>query len=450
VAKRLIWLMVTLMLPTGFAVAADYHVATTGSDTTGTGAPESPYATLAKALTLAVAGDTIWMHGGMYTGQRPMYVTQSGTNTAPIRVWAVPGELPVLDFTGETDLEYGWRISGAYWHVKGLKMQHTGKYGIKVYGTGAHHVLLENLVMWANGFTAINVSNGAADNTILNCDAYESYYAPDHGNNGDGFGVKTTVGTGNKLIGCRSWSNSDDGFDFWQANNAVHIENCYAWRNGENIWNDPCFTGNGTGIKLGRDGGAHEVIRCAVWDQVVAGIDLNGNSTGVTVKNCTVVRSQVNYKFTYTNGNADKNVLCNNISYGGTVSIDSRMDQQHNSWNTSGVTITTEDFVNLDPGDLEGSRNVDGSLPTGWPLRLVPGSDGIDSGLEVGLVYSGAAPDFGAFEYGDTNGDNVVNWLDVQRLTTDWLAAGDLTNLDLNGGVNFLDFAVLMQYWTMI
>jgi hypothetical protein len=44
-------------------------------------------------------------------------------------------------------------------------------------------------------------------------------------------------------------------------------------------------------------------------------------------------------------------------------------------------------------------REPDGSLPANGFARLVAGSDLIDKGVDVGLPYTGSAPDLGAFEF---------------------------------------------------
>ncbi len=439
------------------ALGAEYYVATTGSDTTGNGSPGAPYATINKALTLTEAGDTIWVGGGTYLNSRRMSMTVSGTEGAPIRVWAVPGAFPVLDFAGDGANNYGINISGSWWHVKGLKVQHASKGGIRIVkNTGVpQRNTVENCIAWANGNTGINISGtdgvptGPSDNTILNCDSYENYDAITFGQNADGFGAKFTVGAGNKFIGCRAWNNADDGYDCWRADQAVTFEGCYAWSNGVNIWNDPNFEGNGNGFKLGERMGSHVLIRCAAWDQPVRGFDLNGNSSGVTLLNCTGVRSPRNFAFTNSDDNADKIVLRNCMSFDGLATMHVLADDQYNSWNVPpGVTIMAADFVSLDTAALEGPRNPDGSLPLAWSLRLAQTSEAIDAGMDIGLVYAGAAPDLGAFEAGDTDGDNMVDWFDMERLAEDWLAPGLLADIDISGSVNFVDYAIILQYWT--
>ena len=63
------------------------------------------------------------------------------------------------------------------------------------------------------------------------------------------------------------------------------------------------------------------------------------------------------------------------------------------------VQIDDSDFVGLDEADLIKPREPNGDLPRSSCLRLAKGSDLIDRGVDVGLLYHGAAPDLGAFEY---------------------------------------------------
>jgi chitinase len=66
------------------------------------------------------------------------------------------------------------------------------------------------------------------------------------------------------------------------------------------------------------------------------------------------------------------------------------------------VTVSAADFVSLDFSGATGQRNADGSLPTINFLKLAAGSNLIDKGVDVGLPYSGSAPDLGAYEYSAT------------------------------------------------
>jgi hypothetical protein len=379
-------------------VAADgavYYVATDGNDL-GPGTVERPFATLEKAITTVKPGETIYVRGGTYSCEQTVYLRPSGEQGRPIRVWACGDEQPIFNVKQGK----GFSVKGAYWHLKGWAVSGGGTTGIELQGDGCHHNVLEQLQTHDNGNTGINLTGGAACNLILNCDSYRNFDAPTHGEDADGFGAKHDIGQGNTFIGCRAWNNADDGYDCWYAGNAVRFENCFAYRNGLNLWDCPGFTGNANGFKLGQMEGAHVLIRCVAWEHPARGFDLNGNSTGVTLYNCTALRNKIDYAFTFTKGNIDKNVLRNNLSLGGAIQIDPAVDENQDSWSPGfHVSITDDDFLSLDDSVIAGPRNSDGSIPDSNFVRLAPGSDAIDVGAHVGLPFVGRGPELGAFEY---------------------------------------------------
>jgi hypothetical protein len=65
----------------------------------------------------------------------------------------------------------------------------------------------------------------------------------------------------------------------------------------------------------------------------------------------------------------------------------------------SPINVNDDDFVSLDVSQLYSPRNANGSLPTNITFgHLRADSDLINAGIDVGLDYSGSAPDLGAFE----------------------------------------------------
>jgi len=374
-----------------------FYVATDGDDS-NFGTREHPLKTVNTAIMTAGPGDTIYVLGGTHSYSHTILIERSGNQNKPIRLSAYPGETPVFDFRSAPGI--GFLIRGAYLHIKGIVITKSGNEGFALTGEGAHHNIVEQVVSYSTGKTGIAVTAKAAQNLILNCDAYRNFDFLGNGENADGFEVKFSAGIGNILIGNRSWNNADDGYDFWHAGNSVRLESCYAWRNGENLWFHPFFTGNANGFKLGQMEGAHLLIRCAAWDHPARGFDLNGNSTGVTLYNCTAFRNKSNFAFVFSKGNIEKNVLRNNLSYEGSTRILSEVDDQFNSWNTpleSG--ITQDDFLGLDDSMMSAPRNPDGSIPQNDFLKLAPQSAAIDKGVDVGMPFTGQRPDLGAFEY---------------------------------------------------
>ena len=373
-----------------------YVVAPYGKDN-NPGSKENPLGSISAAVKLANPGDVIVVRGGSYVFSRTLHLDKSGEPGDPIHLVAYPGEIPVLDFSeAKGGSVY---VAGAYWHIKGLAITHTMS-PVQIHGSEAHHNILEQVNAFDNEMAGMCINaDGAAYNILLNCDAYRNYNFVSCGEGGDGFIVAWSVGPGNVLIGNRSWNNADDGYDLWFSNEAVRLERCYSLRNGENIWNHPFWKGNGNGFKLGRGEGRHILINCIAWGHSASGFDLNNNSEGVTLRNCTGWDNLNNYYFMY-GCNFEGNILRNNLSYGGRDSLKESVDNQFNSWDSGpGLVLTNDDFVSLDDSMMSAPRNPGGSIPQNGFLKLASGSAAIDKGIDVGMPFVGVKPDLGAFEY---------------------------------------------------
>ena len=79
--------------------AAEYFVSPTGDDSQA-GTLASPWKTVAKGAATAVAGDTVYVRGGVY--QERITLSRSGTPGSRITLRNHPGEVPVLDGGGQT------------------------------------------------------------------------------------------------------------------------------------------------------------------------------------------------------------------------------------------------------------------------------------------------------------------------------------------------------------
>ena len=121
ILRTLILLSLFIFAPIS-ASAATYYIAPSGSNSEP-GTQAQPFATLQKAHDIAVAGDTIFMRGGTYTPSAQTTLTRSGASSNHIKIWNYPGELPVVNGinlpAGATIL----RLSGNYWHVKGVEFK---------------------------------------------------------------------------------------------------------------------------------------------------------------------------------------------------------------------------------------------------------------------------------------------------------------------------------------
>ncbi|MBN1359699.1 MAG: right-handed parallel beta-helix repeat-containing protein [Sedimentisphaerales bacterium] len=432
------------MLASGAAYGRDFYVSPGRNG--GDGSFDTPFRMIEAGVQAAQPGDTVFLRGGVYCCPDTIRIDKSGAPDLSITLRAFGDEPVVLDFFRVGADERGLHLKGDYWHVEGLTIQHAGDNGIIVYG--AYNVL-DRLVARANGDSGIQLHTGAAHNLVLNCDSYANYDADNHGENADGFAAKFSLGEGNAFAGCRSWGNSDDGYDFWEAGNGVTLTNCWASRNGINVWDDPAYAGDGNGFKLGHGSGAHVLIRCVAYDHPYHGIDVNGNLTGVLVYNCSCVMNQG--RDFYFDEHSDAHVLRNNVSYPRSVVIYDEIDDERNSWNSA--PVGEPDFASLDPNGIDGPRRADGGLPALAFLRPASVSCLIDAGIDMGLPFEGTAPDLGAFEHlaGDCVPDGCIDIADLRCFASNWLTVNGRircrADFNRNGLVDLHDFATLASNW---
>lgn len=385
-------------------VPGAYFVSPTGNDA-NPGSLTSPFLTLAKGLNTITTSGTLYLRGGTYAQPSKLSLSRTGVTNGAIRVWAYPGEVPVIDATGNSSDGIG--LSGRWYHLKGLTVVKAGHNGINISG---HSNVVEFCTVRSNGNTGLHITGGSSGTTfpsynlILNCDAYLNYDPP-IGGNADGFSAKWNLGPGNVFRGCRAWWNSDDGWDLWMGTSAVVIDQSWAFYNGTNYWNDPQFNGNGQGFKLGGNyiGAPHRLVRSVAFRNKSGGIDQNNNNEGQAIDNNT---SWANYGRNYNlnhGTNGTPHVVRNNLSFAGGSSDTFRAGSllTSNSWQViTSPAVSASDVLSVDTSIATAPRNADGSLPN-WPfLRPVPAGRLIDRGVILTEPYTGAAPDLGAFEDG--------------------------------------------------
>ena len=379
--------------------AGTYYVSTSGNDSYP-GTLDSAFATIPKGVQVSVAGDTIYVRGGVYNLTVTVTLSKVGSDTARFHLFGYPGERPLLDFSSQAFGQRGVRVSGRYWHIRGIDIRKSGDNGMHV--SGSNNVI-EFCTFSENMDTGLQLSNGASDNQVINCD---SYFNSDPGQgNADGFAPKLDVGTGNYFYGCRAWQNSDDGWDGYLRPSddvTTTLENCWTFRNGYLMDGSPS-TGNGNGFKMGGSDNQtlmHNNIlkNCLAFDNRVKGFDQNNNKGSMTLYNCTGFRNGTNYSISQALNPGKVLTITNCAVLGSTGSIGGFALLQTNSWMPPFV-VTTADFESIDTVGARGPRQPDGSLPDLPFLRLAQGSDLIDGGTDIGTPFNGIAPDLGAFEY---------------------------------------------------
>jgi parallel beta-helix repeat protein len=390
----------------GAPASKTYYVTTTGKSSSDgssfTNAMDYP-----TAFAAVKGGELVLLQAGTYkipyaTGSKnTLTFSKSGSEGKPIRIESYDNGRAVFDFQfAEQDWVqdgYGFALTGSYYAFKGIDITRAGYQG--VYVTGQHNTL-ENCTFHHNRNTGLEINEGGAYTTVRNCDAYRNYDPKKNGSMSDGFGPKQKQGPGNKFIGCRSWENGDDGYDAFDSPETVTFEGCWAFRNGVDVWNYGSFAGNGNGFKVGGNGALanHKLTNCVAWGQPSKGFDQNNNTGGVTIYNSTSYKNKINFGFGGDVASGQKHDFKNNISLGG-QSADSiaNATTATNAWN-SGLSVSEADFISVDTSLASAPRNPDGSLPANDLFRLAKGSKLVDAGTKVGLPYSGAAPDLGAFE----------------------------------------------------
>jgi hypothetical protein len=412
--QRVVVFILGILFTVSPAYCSTYYVATTGNNG-NPGDIDHPFQTIGYAVGLMAAGDTVYVRAGTYSysGSSSPAITVGAKSGASAsnrpKLFAYPGERPLLDFTAKTGTSAdGIKITGSYWYVKGLDCKGAPHNGIKI--SGGSYNIVEFCSSYENRNAGVQLSTGAAYNQFINCDSYHNYDPQNNGGDADGFSPKLDVGTGNYFYGCRSWLNSDDGWDGYMRpsdNITTTIENCWSFGNGWS-WIDGSTNGsmNGNGFKTGgsdnKDLRHNQILKnCLSFNNKSKGFDQNNNKGSVTINNCTAFNNGgYNFSFPTSPAGGGTTSIINCVSYLSTgVNLGGVATQMTNSWMDPFV-VTSDDFNSIDPSAAYGARNADGSLPDITFMHLVAGSDLIDGGTDAMVVpYCGSAPDLGCFEY---------------------------------------------------
>jgi hypothetical protein len=425
---RLVW--VFLFICNSYAQATTYYVAPpTGTPTSPAGNDNfkgnktAPWATWQKAISTAIAGDTVYFRGGVYyttTAQMcyPPSNGHNGTRNNPICYFNYPGEVPILDCGKKTTPSEGlyfYDVSNI--HIKGLTVRNNRQlvagntHATNFYFYLGNNITVENCMAYNAGMRGFYFYK--TDTAfIYKCDAYNcaDSISSAPGNAGDGFLVWDNGAIDDStshivLRQCRSWNNSDDGYDV-ETEGYLELDSCIAFGNGY------LAKGNGMGFKYGLKDQQTTIVTKKLTN-CIGGFNTNdANILGVTqsmqiFSNISYHNNQGYIIFNSPNNTDEqelRRVYKNNIAHANTdkavgLELNAKYTHKNNSWD-SPVTLNDSDFVSLDTAQLRWPRNADGSLPCIEFGRLDLKSDLRDKGTDVGIPYEGAAPDMGAFEFG--------------------------------------------------
>jgi uncharacterized repeat protein (TIGR02059 family) len=436
-------LLILLFLATySYTSAKTYYVAPTGGSDLNPGTITQPWATWQRAFDVAQAGDTVFFRGGVWylkPGQTVDLMNKDGAPGKYIHFFNYPGEVPILDgsqiiptkpASGQFTYSGGPYIDGSnYIHWKGLtirnfKMVYDRVFVQGIVATNSNFQIFENITVHNIEGRGIYYSPWyAPDSTyFINVDVHDCGdilpLNDELGGWGDGWNAGVEKGSYMLFDGCRAWNNSDDGFNIWGAG-LIEMKNCWSFGNG-------LLNGDGSGYKLNPTEDATYMGLTRVLTNNIAafntgntGCGFNENNIGAValegrIYNNTSYQNKIGYMTGgFLSGNQKNNDYRNNIAYANTVNIDENewsggtfVTDINNTW-TDGVTFSPDnnDFILLDKtqaiAQMTAARKPDGSLPDITFLKLKTGSDLIDAGVEVGLPFSGKAPDIGYSEYID-------------------------------------------------
>jgi hypothetical protein len=411
-----------------------YFLSPTGSDSTGNGSINNPWFTLNKAWTVVSAGDIVYMRGGDYDYTSRQYLTgKSGTSGNLINIYAYGNEVPniteLTTFTRGTGAVIYFVGNYVHWkgiHISGYPQTYTDEMTFAFRVQNSSHNIFEQIVIHDCGF-GMHIGGMSDDNLILNCDIYNIYdpystsvvggvSVPNPYEDGDGFSIGyDNAGTFNTFRGCRAWNIADDGWDLWKNDGEVLIENCWTWKCGY-AEDGISEGGNGQGFKFGisntmgtnvlvtakntvscynRESGYHQngmLHPVALYNNIA----YSNGAQGFWFGGWETQPYSYSINHTLTNNLEYKNRYKSYLTTGSKLTTNTFLVNGNNNTN---YFVTDADFTSLDQSQLLRPRKSDGSLPDIDFLHLISGSDLINVGTNVGLPYSGSAPDIGAFEY---------------------------------------------------
>ncbi|MFC7135311.1 MULTISPECIES: right-handed parallel beta-helix repeat-containing protein [Salinibaculum] len=375
------------------------HVAPDGSDSND-GTADSPWGSIIYALkelaSMDASGVTLHVHEGTYneSASTNKYIEIAGSKSNPTKI--VGHGDAVINLSGIGTGEWGAAIAlyrCKHLTVEGLTFEESPGYGLSSQ-EACVNLTIRDCVARRNGLSGflMNPYGGVPKDAVVveNCESYANYHGANHA---DGFGVGPDHEHRSVVFReCVGHHNEDDGFDTHFANGDKFVR-CVAYRNGFDLNEQPWHSNNssGDGWKLGSpnsaSGPAH-LYECVAWDNRDFQLTLNGNPHTSTFYNCTVFNEA-----TDTAGRPNvadwagaDHELRNCLSLhkdGNHLNRPSEFDDQYNNWN---LDITDPSLQSHEPNNK-------------LFLHLTEGSPCIDAGVDVGLEYSGRAPDLGAYEY---------------------------------------------------
>lgn len=397
---RYLWVAL-LMWSLPLVFAETRYIAHWGRDS-NSGSISAPWATISHAASQAQPGDTIFVRGGTYS-EGEIWIRQDqgmgGKNRRYVTIAAFPKETPRF-----TNGSRGLIVDASYVRVIGLRFEN-GKtlYNVDWAGSTHHIEFIRNHFSGTPDYAAISItgdSNLVAENVI-------DISGNSVGTQGHGIyaskGVHTII-RGNFIAGATGYGihlyeerRSGDPSGYMREIRDVVIENNYVSNSQKR---------SGIIVAAGADSGPAFIDGVVIRHNMV----VNNAQYGIVLNGWSAIRNIDLYHNTIY-GNADngiqieqevKNVrIKNNL-----ICVRSGLYHIDNASNAQGVVV---DHNLYDPAPVKVNEVTELFPITGDPrfvdvgngdFHLREGSAAIDAGVDLGVPFSGAAPDLGAFEFG--------------------------------------------------
>jgi len=408
-----------------------YYVSKSGNNT-NPGTPSQPWATIQKAASTMVAGDTVYVRAGTYYEQ--VTLANSGTSSAKITYAAYPGETPIIDGTGVTPFDWNW--GGLFYignksHivVNGLTIQNAfvssgspGVAGILMENSGDNTIT--NCVIYNTRSSGIGVWNSTNSS---NAKTYITYNNISQAVNG---GIEECISIGsssyvdvsyNAVHGGVNLPDGGEGIDVKEASSyvdihhntvydlpgdvAIYVDAYSSTLSNVNVYSNSVYdVGYGIGIACEQGGTANNI---SIYNNVVRtsstkGIELTayGNPTYNMVKiynNTVAYNGQgINIDTTAITGvEVYNNISASNTSYQMQAASSTNVTTSYNLWYGAQGTHKGTNYLTINPGFVSAT---DLHLQSISPAIDV-GTKGPDTDKDGVARPQGSEYDMGAYEY---------------------------------------------------